>query len=124
MSHPHRSLLVPVVFLSLLATSFAADPPLPIPECTKDDVRRILLAQDWANITLIAVVNGLNREKIAAPSLCHALAFASREGRWENLKVDLYYYRDLGWFTYESSPQLFRVWTREGYREIKPGFGF
>src|SRR4051794_26846729 len=107
MPHLRCSLLAFSVLVGVLGTSFAADPPLPIPECTKDDVRRILLAQDWANVTVIAVINGLNREKIAAPSLCHALAFASREGRWADLKVDLYYDRDVGWFTYESSPQLF-----------------
>jgi len=74
-------------------------------------------------VPFIAVINGLNREKIAAPSLCHPLAFARRDNRWQDLKVDLYYDRDLGWFAYESGPELFRVWTRDGYREIKPRFG-
>src|SRR5436190_8847587 len=122
MSLPTRThVLALLVLASLGRTIFAGDTP-PIPECTKDEVHRILLAQEWTNVNVIAVVNGINREKIAAPSLCHALAFGSRLGRWQDLKVDLYYDRELGWFAYESSPELFRVWTRDGYREIKPRF--
>ena len=122
MSFPTRSrsaLVLALILVSVARAAFAADP---IPECTKDDVRRILLAQEWTNVNVVAVVNGINREKIASPSLCHALAFGSRRGRWQDLKVDLYYDRDLGWFSYESSPELFRVWNRDGYREIKPKF--
>jgi len=126
MVSPLRSrlaLLCALATLATLATVSLADDAIPVPECTKDDVRRILRAQDWTDVNVIAVINGLNREKIAAPSLCHILAFGRRDGRWQDLKVDLYYDRDLGWFAYESSPELFRVWNRDGYHELKPRFG-
>ena len=120
MSFPTRHLLIALVSLACLTLGSSAD--LTIPECTKEDVRLILAAQDWTHVNVIAVINGLNREKIAAPSLCHTLALAWRDGRWQDLRVDLYYDRDLGWFTYESSPELFRLWNRAGYQEIKPEF--
>jgi hypothetical protein len=119
------NIFLPVLFSALVYLCPAARAAeAPIPECTKEDVRRILLAQDWTNVNVIAVVNGLTRDKVAAPSLCHVLAIARRDNRWQDLKIDLYYDRDLGWFTYESGAELFRIWTRNGYREIKPSLGF
>jgi hypothetical protein len=58
------------------------------------------------------VINGLNRAKksplhrSATPSPSPGAITAGR-----TYKVDLYYDRDLGWFAYESGPELFRVWT-------------
>ena len=52
------------------------------------------------------------------------LALAKRDGAFRDLRLDVYYDRDLGWFSYESTPKQFRVWTRDGYREIKAGVGW
>src|SRR5262245_25791765 len=113
----------PTLFLSLVATVALAQPELP-PEFTKDDARRILVAQDWQNITVIAVINGVSRDKVASPSLSHVLALAYRDSKWQDLKFDVYFDRDLGWFTYESGNAMFRIWTRDGYREIERRLGW
>lgn len=114
---------IPTLLLSLVATVALAQPDL-IPEFTKDDARGILVAQDWQNITVIAVINGVSREKVASPALSHALALGYRDGKWQDLKFDVYYDRDLGWFTYENGNARFRIWTRDGYREIEPRLGW
>ena len=113
---------LPFLLPLLAATALAA--PEPVPEFTREDARGILVAQEWRDITIIAVVNGVSREKIASPSLSHALALARRDGKWHDLKFDVYYDRALGWFTYESTSEMFRVWNRDGYREIKAVGGF
>lgn len=109
---------IPTLFMSLVATVALAQPDQ-TPEFTKDDARRILVAQDWQNITVIAVINGVSRDKVASPSLSHVLALAYRDSKWHDLKFDVYYDRDLGWFTYESGDLGFRIWNRDGYREIE-----
>jgi hypothetical protein len=114
---------IPTLFMSLAATVALAQPD-PAPEFTKDDARRILAAQEWENITVVAVVNGVSREKVASSSLSHALALAYRDGKWQDLKFDVYYDRDLGWFTYECANAKFRIWTRDGYREIERNIGW
>ena len=114
---------IPTLFMSLAATVALAQPDQ-TPELTKDDARRILAAQDWQNITVIAVINGVSRDKVASPSLAHVLALAHRDSKWQDIKFDVYYDRDLGWFTYESSDGKFRIWTREGYREIERRLGW
>ena len=95
----------------------AADPP----PLTKDDARRILEAMEWRDVNVIAVVQGLNEQKVAAPTLALVLALAKRDGAFSDVKLNVYYDRDLGWFSYESTPKEFRIWTRDGYREIKAG---
>jgi len=114
---------IPTLFMSLAATVAFAQPE-PTPEFTKDDARRILAAQDWQNITVIAVINGVSREKVASPALSHALALAYRDGKWQDLKFDVYFDRDLGWFTYENGDAKFRIWSRDGYREIERRIGW
>src|SRR5687767_9257808 len=116
--------VLPLLFILItLLPCIAAEPEGP-PPFTKDDARRILVAQEWRDIRVIAVVQGVSAAKVASPSLSHALALAQRDGRWTDLKFDVFYDRDLGWFTYESSPQGFRVWTREGFREITQRLGW
>jgi hypothetical protein len=113
-------LLIATILLPL--TLRAAEPP-PIPPLSKDDVRRILEAMEWREVNVIAVIQGVNEQKVAAPSLAFILALARRDGAYKDLRLDLFYDRDLGWFSYESSPKLFRIWTRDGYREIKANIG-
>jgi hypothetical protein len=125
MSLPSRLRIVFFALAALFTVALGrAEDALPVPECTKEDARKIFLAQEWTDVNVIAVINGVNKEKIASPSLCHVLGMARRDGSWHELKSDLYFDRDLGWFAYESGAELFRIWTRDGYREIKPRFGF
>lgn len=114
----------PTLFMLLTATVALAAQPEPTPEFTKDDASRILAAQDWRNITIVAVINGVSRDKVASPSLSHALALAYRDGKWQDIKFDAYFDRDLGWFAYESGDSKFRIWTRDGYREIERRIGW
>lgn len=123
--------VAPVLLAGLLTLSAAipfgaqaAEPPPPPLPLTKPDAKRILEAMEWRDVTIIAIVEGVNEAKITAPTLCYVLALAKRDGNFQDLKLNVFYDRDLGWFTYESSPKLFRIWTRDGYREVKAGIGF
>jgi len=113
--------LILLAVLLLPCTLLAADPAPPA--LTKDDARRILEAMDWRDVNVIAVVDGLSEKKVVAPTLALVLALAKRDGNYQDLRLELYYDRDLGWFSFESTPKLFRIWTRDGYREIKAGIG-
>ena len=110
-----------LLVIAALPFTLRADPPPPL---TKDDARRILEAMEWREVKVIAVVEGVNEQKISAPTLAFVLALAKRDGAFRDLRLNLYYDRDIGWFSYESTPQQFRVWTRDGYREIKAGLGW
>ena len=113
--------LLLLVTLVLPFTLRATEPPPPA--FTKDDAKHILESMDWREVNVIAVVQGVNEQKVAAPTLAFVLALAKRDGNYKDLRLDVYYDRDLGWFTFESTPKLFRIWTRDGYREIKAGIG-
>ena len=114
-----RALLLLATLVLPLTLRAAEQPPL-----SKDEARRILEAMEWREVKVIAVVEGVNEQKISAPSLAFVLALAKRDGAFRDLRLNLYYDRDLGWFSYESTPKEFRVWTRDGYREIKAGLGW
>ncbi len=122
MRHPFLILAAFATLLSAPALRAAEPAPNP-PPLTKEDARLILEAMDWRDVNVVAVVQGVNEKKVVAPTLALVLALAKRDGDYRDLKLDLYYDRDLGWFSYESSPKLFRIWTRNGYREIKAGIG-
>lgn len=94
--------------------------PLP-PPLTHEDAQRILEAMEWREVNVIAVVQGINDAKVTAPTVAFVLALARRDAAYRDLRLNVFYDRELGWFTYESTPKQFRVWTREGYREIKAG---
>jgi hypothetical protein len=106
-----------LVALLFSLTLRAADPECP-PPLSKDDARRILVAMTYGEISVVAVIQGINAKKVAAPTLALVLALAKRDGVFQNVQLDLYYDRDIGWFGYESTPKSFRVWTRDGYREL------
>ncbi len=117
--------LILAIFTALISSPGlrAADAvPYP-PPLTKEEARLILEAMDWRDVNVVAVVEGINEKKVVSPTLALVLALAKRDGDYRDLKLDLYYDRDLGWFSFESSPKLFRIWTRNGYREIKAGIG-
>jgi len=116
---PKLLLLFVFTFLPLASIN-AADL---VPPLTKDDARRVLEAMEWREVNVIAVVQGVNEQKVTAPSLAMVLAFGRRDGEYRDLKMDLFYDQDLGWFAFESTPKMFRLWTRNGYREIKAGVG-
>jgi hypothetical protein len=108
--------LVLAFLLLPLSLTAAVDPPL----LGKDEAEAILNAQQYKSITVIAVVNGVSVAKVASSSLSHVLALAWRDGKWADLHFDVYYDRELGWFTYERCDRMYRIWTRDGYREIRP----
>jgi len=113
--------------LALAALSLpllAAELPPPIPPLTREDARRILEAMEFRQVNVIAVVQGINDQKLTAPSVALVLALGKRDAAYSDLKMNVLFDRELGWFTYESTPKLFRVWTRDGYREIKAGLTF
>lgn len=102
-------------------TAFAQEAPPPL---SKLEAQRILEAMEYREVTVIAVVQGVNDQKVTGPSLAFVLAMAKRDTVFSDLKVNLYHDRDLGWFTYESTPKAYRIWTKNGYREFRAGVGW
>jgi len=108
--------------LATLITSLPAAETPPAP--TREEAASILSAMEYREVNVIAVVHGVSDGKVTAPSVASVLALAKRDGAYADLKLNLFYDRELGWFTYESTPRQFRVWTQAGYREIKAGTGY
>ena len=111
----NRPIALAFALLSLSLNAAINPPPL-----SKIDAEAILTAQQYKTINVIAIVDGVSVAKVASPALTHVLALAWRDGKWADLHFDVYYDRELGWFTYERCDRMYRIWTRDGYREIKP----
>ena len=104
------------VLLLLATTSIAADPP----PLRKPDAKRILELMEWRDVTIITVHQGVNAKGVVAPIYATVVALGTRDSRNQSINQTLYYDDEYGWFFYEMGEKSARIWTKEGYREVKP----
>ncbi len=104
------------VLLILASTSFADTPP----PLRKPDAKRILELMEWREVTIITVHQGVNSKGTVAPIYGTVVALGTRDGRHQQINQTLYYDDEYGWFFYELGEKSARIWTKEGYREVKP----
>lgn len=103
------------VFL-LACSALAADPP----PLRKPDAKRVLEFMEWREVTIITVHQGVNAKGTAAPIYAHVVALGTRDSRHQHISQTLYYDDEYGWFFYELGEKSVRMWTKDGYKEIKP----
>ena len=104
------------ILLLLVSTSLADTPP----PLRKPDAKRILELMEWREITIITVHQGVNSKGTVAPIYATVLALGTRDSRHQQINQTLYYDDEYGWFFYELGEKSARIWTKEGYREVKP----
>ena len=105
-----------LLLLAFAMPTFGAEPPA----LEKADAKRILEAMDWKEVTVVAVLQGVDAKGTAAPIYATVVAMGTKEGRHQNISQSLFYDQELGWFFYEIRDKQACIWTKEGFREVKP----
>lgn len=75
---------------------------------------------NWKEVTVIAVLQGVDAKGNAAPIYATVIALGTREGRHQSIFQTLYFDQTYGWFWYEAGDKAVRIWSRAGYQEIRP----
>ena len=96
------------------ATSFAEPPDLDRP-----DAKRILEAMEWRDVNVIAIRQGLNEKGEPAPIYATILGFAYRDSKNQQVTQTVVFDKEIGWHHLELQDKSARVWTKDGYREVK-----
>ena len=100
----------------LAATTFAADPPA----LRRPDAKKVLEAMEWREVTIVTIQQGINGKGVVAPIFAHVVALGTRDTKHQHISQTMYYDEDIGWFYFELRETSVRMWTKEGYREVKP----
>ncbi len=107
-----RTLLALVI---LATTALAFDPP----QLEKADAKKLLEHVDWREVTVIAIHQGLDAKGTAAPIYATILGLGTRDNQHTRICQTLTFDKDLGWHLLELGDKSARIWTKDGYREIK-----
>ena len=94
----------------------AADPP----PMRKMDAKRLLELMEWRDLTVITIHQGVNAKGNVAPIYATIVGLGTRDSRHQPISQTVYYDDEYGWFFYEMGEKSARLWTKDGYREIKP----
>jgi hypothetical protein len=110
-----RFLCLALLFVFTCIARAAEPPPLERAEAT-----RILDAMNWTEVTIVSVRQGVDAKGSVAPIYATILGFGRMQGQLRNICQTIYFDRELNWHALEMTDKKARVWTRDGYREIKP----
>ncbi len=105
-----------ILLLTLVSTVFAGDPP----PLRKPDAQRLLENMDWREVNIVTVQQGINSRGTVAPIYAVIVALGTRDSKHQQISQNVYYDDEYGWFYYELGSKSARIWTKEGYKEIKP----
>jgi hypothetical protein len=109
-------LRIALTVLLFSVSAIAADPP----PFRKTDAKRLLELMEWKEVTIITIHQGVNAKGNVAPIYATIVALANRDSRNQQVTQTVYYDDEYGWFFYELGEKSARLWTKDGYREIKP----
>jgi hypothetical protein len=112
MNHLHTILATFCLALSALAIE---PPPL-----TKPEAKHLLEVMEWRDPIVVTVREGVSSKGEIAPIYSTIVAFATRDGRAHTIQQTVHFDREFGWFLYEIGEKVARLWTKDGFREIKP----
>lgn len=94
-------------------------------QLTRSEAARLLASMGDRNVVVGAVVNGVGREGAAfgSPNAALIIAYAERNGAPVERKVTVLFDQELGWFYSEIDivGRRVRLWTLNGYKELKAG---
>ncbi|MES2568976.1 MAG: hypothetical protein V4710_02850 [Verrucomicrobiota bacterium] len=109
-------LLLTIACALFLTSAFAAEPaPL-----DKVDALRILEAMEWKEVTVIAIRQGVDSQGAPSPICATVMGLGILNGKHQSICQTFHFDKELKWHFLELSQKSARLWTRDGYREIKP----
>jgi hypothetical protein len=102
----------------VLATTsaLAGDPPA----LQRVDAKRLLELMEWRDVHIVTIQQGINDRGTVDTIFATVIALATRDNRNSTITQTLHYDSEFGWFYYEMGEKSARLWTKDGYREIKP----
>jgi hypothetical protein len=109
-------LRIALTVLILSVSAIAADPP----PFRKTDAKQLLELMEWREITIVTIHQGVNAKGNVAPIYATIVAMGTRDSKHQQISQTVYYDDEYGWFFYELGEMSARLWTKDGYREIKP----
>ena len=114
-----RALLL-LVCLFLAHSALAFDPP----PLEKTDAKRIMEFMEWSQVTIVAIRQGVDASGVAAPAYATVIGLGNFQGQHHSICQTLFYDKDLDWHFLEMTDKSARVWSKNGYQEIKPWAGW
>ncbi|MDB6153194.1 MAG: hypothetical protein JWL90_1647 [Chthoniobacteraceae bacterium] len=111
-----KPILLLIACLLFASPAFAFDPP----PLEKLEATRILEAMEWKEITLIAIRQGETVQGAPSPISATVLGLGTLDGKHQKICLTISFDNDLKWHVLELNQKSARLWTKEGYREIKP----
>ncbi len=109
----HRAL---IILLTLASSLFATDPP----PLRKVEAQKLLEIMEWREVNIVTIQQGINTKGNVAPIYATIVALATRDGKHQQVLQNVWYDDEHGWFYYELTDKTARIWSRDGYKEIKP----
>ena len=104
-----------ILAATLIATPCFAEPP----DLDRGDAKKILEAMEWKEVNVIAIRQGLNEKGEPAPIYATILGFAYRDGKNQQVAQTVVFDKEIGWHHLALQEKSARIWTKDGYREIK-----
>src|SRR5262245_5119630 len=104
-----------IILFALLSTALAVEPP----GLRRLEAQRILEAMEWRDVTIVTIQQGVNSKGTAAPIYATIAAFGKRDNRNQQIIQNVSYDEEYGWFFHELTEKGARLWTKDGYKEIK-----
>jgi hypothetical protein len=110
-----RIIAAALLLFATTSTVFADPPAL-----QRIDAKRLLELMEWRDVHIVTIQQGINERGTVAPIFATVIALATRDNRNQTITQTLHYDMEFGWFYYEMGEKSARLWTKDGYREIKP----
>jgi len=100
----------------MITSTFAIE----IPPMEKEGARITLESMGWKEVTVVAMLQGVDDKGAAAPIYGTVIALGTKDGRHQGIRQTLYYDQQYGWFIYELGDKKARIWSKAGYQEVQP----
>ena len=110
----HLCTLLVLQILSLVA--LAGDPP----SLSRADAKQLLEVMEWREPVIITIRQGVSAKGEVAPVYATIVAFVTRDSRTHLVNQTVQHDGEYGWFHYEIGEKVARLWTKEGFRELRP----
>jgi hypothetical protein len=108
-------LILCFALLSALPARAAEPPPL-----QNADAKFLLELMEWKEVTIIAIRQGVDAKGTVAPIYATIVGLGKLRGEQRAISETVIYDKELDWYAIELGQKSARLWTKAGYREIRP----